>query len=239
MQRRVAIAFKLRPQPFMNRTAHWHLVWRGRRKKKVIKHSICALAFKGRRRVLEELSDNRGGHGRKNVLLSQGPELCFVGGGVQRDEEMQQMHNKTHSEIARFQMFSAPSPCWYFWNEFLRLQWDQLRRRKDKANENRSSEHAHALSVISSRGIKSACQRPSSHACECVAPSFNPMPSRTEPSRAGVKTAAYQVRFGGAVKIFSPHEALASNGSLKADACVERIRNTDSIATAPPRSPGG
>lgn len=57
----------------------------GKEKKKVIKHSICALAFKGRRRVLAELSDNRGGHGRKAFPVSQGPEVCFVGGGIQRD----------------------------------------------------------------------------------------------------------------------------------------------------------
>lgn len=84
--------------------------------------------------------------------------------------------------------------------------------------------NTHMLWVWLVWSVKSACQRPTSHACERVAPSSSSMPSR-----AGVKTAAYQVQFRGAVKTFPPpHEALGTNGSLKAGACVDRIRNTDS-----------
>lgn len=51
------------------------------------------------------------------------------------------------------------------------------------------------------------------------------------------------MRFRGAVKTFSPHEALGSNGSLKAGALAwsasETLTAESSIATAPPAARGG
>lgn len=174
-------------------------------KKNVIKSSICASALKGRRLALEELSDNRGGHGGRPFFCRRGQNWCFVGGGIQRDGEMQLMHNETNS--GKYEVSDVSR--WESMLLFLKRASTTVTvcsetNCDDGKSKRMKVENTHMLWVWLVWSVKSACQRPTSHACERVAPSFSSMPSRAEPSRAGVKTAAYQVRFRGAVKTFPP-----------------------------------